>query len=86
MWRFISLSFSLTEDAKQIPIIPGLSSGGGTMIYAGSIGTQIANELIDTYRCILHVQNGSTRPKTYVYVYLYVCIYTYTDIQMIYNI
>uniref|UniRef100_A0A671W1X7 Basic helix-loop-helix ARNT like 2 n=1 Tax=Sparus aurata TaxID=8175 RepID=A0A671W1X7_SPAAU len=42
-------SKALKEDAKQIPIIPGLSSGGGTMIYAGSIGTQIANELIDTY-------------------------------------
>ena len=46
------LSFS-TEDTKQIPIIPGLSSGVGTMIYAGSIGTQIANELIDSYRCIV---------------------------------
>ncbi|XP_041819622.1 aryl hydrocarbon receptor nuclear translocator-like protein 2 [Chelmon rostratus] len=40
---------SLQEDTKQIPIIPGLSSGVGTMIYAGSIGTQIANELIDSY-------------------------------------
>uniref|UniRef100_A0A3Q1HCM9 Uncharacterized protein n=1 Tax=Anabas testudineus TaxID=64144 RepID=A0A3Q1HCM9_ANATE len=38
------------DDTKQIPIIPGLSSGVGTMIYAGSIGTQIANELIDSYR------------------------------------
>ncbi|XP_070784745.1 basic helix-loop-helix ARNT-like protein 2 isoform X1 [Enoplosus armatus] len=42
-------SKALQEDTKQIPIIPGLSSGVGTMIYAGSIGTQIANELIDSY-------------------------------------
>uniref|UniRef100_A0A8C6WU28 Aryl hydrocarbon receptor nuclear translocator like 2 n=1 Tax=Neogobius melanostomus TaxID=47308 RepID=A0A8C6WU28_9GOBI len=35
--------------SKELPIIPGLSSGVGTMIYAGSIGTQIANELIDIY-------------------------------------
>ncbi|XP_044042764.1 aryl hydrocarbon receptor nuclear translocator-like protein 2 isoform X2 [Siniperca chuatsi] len=42
-------SKALQEAAKQIPIIPGLSSGVGTMIYAGSIGTQIANELIDSY-------------------------------------
>lgn len=42
--------FALTEDAKQILEIPGLSTGVGIMIYAGSIGTQIANELGDTYR------------------------------------
>ncbi|KAA8579948.1 hypothetical protein FQN60_005483 [Etheostoma spectabile] len=42
-------SKALQEDTKQIPIIPGLSSGVGTMIYAGSIGTQIANELMDSY-------------------------------------
>uniref|UniRef100_A0A8C4EHJ4 Basic helix-loop-helix ARNT like 2 n=1 Tax=Dicentrarchus labrax TaxID=13489 RepID=A0A8C4EHJ4_DICLA len=42
-------SKALQEDTKQIPIIPSLSSGVGTMIYAGSIGTQIANELIDSY-------------------------------------
>lgn len=38
------------EMPKELPIIPGLSLGEGRMIYAGSIGTQIANELIDTYR------------------------------------
>lgn len=42
-------SKALKEHTKQLPIIPGLSSGVGTMIYAGSIGTQIANELIDSY-------------------------------------
>lgn len=41
---------ALKDDIKQIPVIPGFSSGTGTMIYAGSIGTQIANELIDSYR------------------------------------
>ncbi|XP_055367359.1 basic helix-loop-helix ARNT-like protein 2 isoform X2 [Betta splendens] len=43
-------SKALQDDTKQIPIIPGLSSGVGKMIYAGSIGTQIAHELIDSYR------------------------------------
>lgn len=32
------------------PMIPGLSSGADTMFYAGSIGTQIANEFADSYR------------------------------------
>uniref|UniRef100_A0A665ULW4 Aryl hydrocarbon receptor nuclear translocator like 2 n=1 Tax=Echeneis naucrates TaxID=173247 RepID=A0A665ULW4_ECHNA len=41
---------SLNRDTKQIPVIPGLSTGFGPMIYAGSIGTQIANELIESYR------------------------------------
>lgn len=53
MRRLILLLSPSTEDSKQIPIIPGLSSGVGTMIYAGSIGTQIANELIDSYRCLV---------------------------------
>uniref|UniRef100_A0A671VZG1 Basic helix-loop-helix ARNT like 2 n=1 Tax=Sparus aurata TaxID=8175 RepID=A0A671VZG1_SPAAU len=55
-------SKALKEDAKQIPIIPGLSSGGGTMIYAGSIGTQIANELIDTYRVNSSPSSGAPSP------------------------
>ncbi|XP_029318130.1 aryl hydrocarbon receptor nuclear translocator-like protein 2 isoform X3 [Cottoperca gobio] len=42
-------SKALQDDTRQIPIIPGLSSGVGTMIYAGSIGTQIANKLMDSY-------------------------------------
>ncbi|XP_010781851.1 aryl hydrocarbon receptor nuclear translocator-like protein 1 [Notothenia coriiceps] len=40
---------AMQEETKQIPIIPSLSNGVGTMIYAGSIGTQIANELLDSY-------------------------------------
>uniref|UniRef100_A0A3Q2P528 Basic helix-loop-helix ARNT like 2 n=1 Tax=Fundulus heteroclitus TaxID=8078 RepID=A0A3Q2P528_FUNHE len=37
-----------SEDCKKsLPVLPGISSASGTMIYAGSIGTQIANELLD---------------------------------------
>uniref|UniRef100_A0A8C1AMY9 Basic helix-loop-helix ARNT like 2 n=2 Tax=Cyprinus carpio TaxID=7962 RepID=A0A8C1AMY9_CYPCA len=41
--------FCFVDDAKksqQVPIIPGISSASG-MIYAGCIGTQIANEIMD---------------------------------------
>ncbi|XP_042258518.1 aryl hydrocarbon receptor nuclear translocator-like protein 2 isoform X2 [Thunnus maccoyii] len=55
-------SKALQEDTKQIPIIPGLSSGVGTMIYAGSIGTQIANELIDSYRMNSSPSSGASSP------------------------
>ncbi|CAL8242272.1 unnamed protein product [Merluccius merluccius] len=56
-------SKALHEDSKRIlPIIPGLSSGAGKMIYAGSIGTQIANELIDTYRMSSSPSSGAASP------------------------
>ncbi|XP_076010319.1 basic helix-loop-helix ARNT-like protein 2 isoform X2 [Genypterus blacodes] len=55
-------SKALTEDAKQIPIIPGLSSGVGTMIYAGSIGTQISNEFQDSYRVNSSPSSGAPSP------------------------
>ncbi|XP_032361640.1 aryl hydrocarbon receptor nuclear translocator-like protein 1 isoform X2 [Etheostoma spectabile] len=55
-------SKALQEDTKQIPIIPGLSSGVGTMIYAGSIGTQIANELMDSYRMNSSPSSGACSP------------------------
>ncbi|XP_034018995.1 aryl hydrocarbon receptor nuclear translocator-like protein 2 isoform X2 [Thalassophryne amazonica] len=55
-------SAALQEDTKQIPIIPGLSSSVGTMIYAGSIGTQIANELIDSYRMNSSPTGGASSP------------------------
>uniref|UniRef100_A0A3B3ZZ68 Uncharacterized protein n=1 Tax=Periophthalmus magnuspinnatus TaxID=409849 RepID=A0A3B3ZZ68_9GOBI len=42
-------SKALPDVSKELPIIPGLSPGVGTMIFAGSIGTQIANELTDSY-------------------------------------
>lgn len=45
--------FFLLEDGKKsLPIISGISTTPGTMIYAGSIGTQIANELLDFNRCV----------------------------------
>ncbi|XP_059181767.1 basic helix-loop-helix ARNT-like protein 2 isoform X2 [Centropristis striata] len=55
-------SKALQEDIKQLPIIPGLSSGVGKMIYAGSIGTQIANELIDSFRINSSPSSGSSSP------------------------
>ncbi|XP_076152551.1 basic helix-loop-helix ARNT-like protein 2 isoform X4 [Alosa pseudoharengus] len=40
-----------SAEAKHLsPVIPGISSVSGTMIYAGSIGTHIANELLDFNR------------------------------------
>uniref|UniRef100_A0A3B3XD07 Aryl hydrocarbon receptor nuclear translocator like 2 n=1 Tax=Poecilia mexicana TaxID=48701 RepID=A0A3B3XD07_9TELE len=55
-------SKSTQEEAQQIPEIPGLSTGVGTMIYAGSIGTQIANELSDTYRANSSPSSGASSP------------------------
>ncbi|XP_028276297.1 aryl hydrocarbon receptor nuclear translocator-like protein 2 isoform X2 [Parambassis ranga] len=55
-------SKALQEDSKQIPVIPGLSTGVGTMIYAGSIGTQIANELVDSYRVNSPSSSGASSP------------------------
>uniref|UniRef100_A0A8C6UA63 Aryl hydrocarbon receptor nuclear translocator like 2 n=1 Tax=Neogobius melanostomus TaxID=47308 RepID=A0A8C6UA63_9GOBI len=62
----VGSSHSREEEAgkvsKELPIIPGLSSGVGTMIYAGSIGTQIANELIDAYRISSSPSSGAPSP------------------------
>ncbi|XP_029351006.1 aryl hydrocarbon receptor nuclear translocator-like protein 2 isoform X1 [Echeneis naucrates] len=55
-------SKALQEDTKQIPVIPGLSTGFGPMIYAGSIGTQIANELIESYRMNSSPSSGASSP------------------------
>ncbi|XP_008282340.1 aryl hydrocarbon receptor nuclear translocator-like protein 2 [Stegastes partitus] len=55
-------SNALQDDTKQIPVIPSISSGIGTMIYAGSIGTQIANELIDSYRVNSSPSSGASSP------------------------
>lgn len=41
----------LEGGKKSLPVIPGINSTPGAMIYAGSIGTQIANELMDFNRC-----------------------------------
>ncbi|XP_063761458.1 basic helix-loop-helix ARNT-like protein 1 isoform X2 [Eleginops maclovinus] len=51
---------ALQEESKQIPIIPSLSNGVGTMIYAGSIGSQIANDLIDSYRMNSSPSSGAS--------------------------
>ncbi|MCJ8733241.1 hypothetical protein PDJAM_G00221000 [Pangasius djambal] len=51
------------EDAKKsLPIIPGISNASGTMIYAGSIGTQIANELLDFNRMNSSPSSGNASP------------------------
>ncbi|KAJ8261630.1 hypothetical protein GJAV_G00156490 [Gymnothorax javanicus] len=51
------------EDTKKaFSIIPGIPSGSGTMIYAGSIGTQIANELLDFNRLNSSPSSGTTSP------------------------
>ncbi|XP_075328313.1 basic helix-loop-helix ARNT-like protein 1 isoform X1 [Odontesthes bonariensis] len=55
-------SKALQEETKQIPEILGLSVGVGTMIYAGNIGTQIANELIDSYRANSSPSSGASSP------------------------
>uniref|UniRef100_A0AAY4CLM4 Aryl hydrocarbon receptor nuclear translocator-like 2 n=1 Tax=Denticeps clupeoides TaxID=299321 RepID=A0AAY4CLM4_9TELE len=58
-----SNSKSSEDDAKKVlPIIPGISSAPGTMIYAGSIGTQIANELLDFNRMNSSPSSGNTSP------------------------
>ncbi|XP_041833115.1 aryl hydrocarbon receptor nuclear translocator-like protein 2 isoform X2 [Melanotaenia boesemani] len=55
-------SKALKDDTKEVPEIPGLSCGVGTMIYAGSIGTQIANELFDSYRANSSPSSGASSP------------------------
>ncbi|XP_024912956.1 aryl hydrocarbon receptor nuclear translocator-like protein 1, partial [Cynoglossus semilaevis] len=53
---------STQEDSDQIPIIPGLSTDSGTLFYVGSIGTQIANELMDSYRTGSSPSSGASSP------------------------
>ncbi|CAL8263765.1 unnamed protein product [Merluccius merluccius] len=51
------------EDGKKsLPIIPGMSCSASTMIYAGSIGTQIANELLDYNRINSSPSSGNASP------------------------
>ncbi|KAL0962961.1 hypothetical protein UPYG_G00347730 [Umbra pygmaea] len=51
----------LEEDSKHA-LIPGLSTGLCSMIYAGSIGTQIANELLDSNRVNSSPSSGTSSP------------------------
>ncbi|KAI3371449.1 hypothetical protein L3Q82_024041 [Scortum barcoo] len=53
---------SQEDGKKSLPIIPGISTTPGTMIYAGSIGTQIANELLDFNRMNSSPSSGSVSP------------------------
>ncbi|XP_077565665.1 basic helix-loop-helix ARNT-like protein 1 isoform X4 [Stigmatopora nigra] len=50
------------EESKQQPIIPGLTGGVGKLIYAGSIGTQIANELMDSNRANSSLSSVASSP------------------------
>uniref|UniRef100_A0A673MNV7 Aryl hydrocarbon receptor nuclear translocator-like 2 n=1 Tax=Sinocyclocheilus rhinocerous TaxID=307959 RepID=A0A673MNV7_9TELE len=59
-----SSSKASEDDAKkpqQVPIIPGISSASG-MIYAGCIGTQTANEIMDHNRMNSSPSSGNTSP------------------------
>lgn len=47
----------LKVGKRSLPIIPGISTKPGSMIFAGSIGTQIANELLDFNRCGLTTEH-----------------------------
>ncbi|XP_073327632.1 aryl hydrocarbon receptor nuclear translocator-like protein 2 [Pagrus major] len=52
-----------SEDGKKsFTVIPGISTTPGSMIYAGSIGTQIANELLDFNRMNSSPSSGSVSP------------------------
>ncbi|MEQ2299771.1 hypothetical protein AMECASPLE_018416 [Ameca splendens] len=52
-----------SEDCKKtLPVIPGISSASGTMIFAGSIGTQIANELLDFNKINSSPSSGNVSP------------------------
>ncbi|CAL8357000.1 unnamed protein product [Lota lota] len=55
-------SNSKTSEGQSHPIIPGMSCKPGTMIYAGSIGTQIANELLDYNRINSSPSSGKASP------------------------
>ncbi|KAM4572271.1 aryl hydrocarbon receptor nuclear translocator-like protein 2 isoform 2-T2 [Odontesthes bonariensis] len=58
-----SCNSKTSEDCKKSPpIIPGISSTPGAMIFAGSIGTQIANELLDLNRVNSSPSSGNVSP------------------------
>ncbi|XP_056273109.1 aryl hydrocarbon receptor nuclear translocator-like protein 2 isoform X4 [Pseudoliparis swirei] len=58
-----SSNYKTSQDVnKSLPVIPGSSTTPGAMIYAGSIGTQIANELLDYNRMNSSPSSGSVSP------------------------
>uniref|UniRef100_A0A8D3D1A2 Basic helix-loop-helix ARNT like 2 n=1 Tax=Scophthalmus maximus TaxID=52904 RepID=A0A8D3D1A2_SCOMX len=52
----------LKVGKRSLPIIPGISTKPGSMIFAGSIGTQIANELLDFNRMNSSPSSGNVSP------------------------
>ncbi|XP_041652003.1 aryl hydrocarbon receptor nuclear translocator-like protein 2 isoform X4 [Cheilinus undulatus] len=58
----VSNSKTSEDGKKSFPIIPGVSTTPGAMIYAGSIGTQIANELLDLNRTNSSPSSGNASP------------------------
>ncbi|XP_020515861.1 aryl hydrocarbon receptor nuclear translocator-like protein 2 isoform X2 [Labrus bergylta] len=61
-WEQSSNSKTSEDGKKSLPIIAGVSSAPGAMIYAGSIGTQIANELLDFNRMNSSPSSGNVSP------------------------
>ncbi|KAM9753081.1 aryl hydrocarbon receptor nuclear translocator-like protein 2 isoform 1-T1 [Menidia menidia] len=59
-----SINSKASEEGckKSPPIIPGISTTPGAMIFAGSIGTQIANELLDFNRLNSSPSSGNVSP------------------------
>ncbi|KAM9753082.1 aryl hydrocarbon receptor nuclear translocator-like protein 2 isoform 2-T2 [Menidia menidia] len=58
-----SINSKASEGCKKSPpIIPGISTTPGAMIFAGSIGTQIANELLDFNRLNSSPSSGNVSP------------------------
>ncbi|KAK9516855.1 hypothetical protein VZT92_024764 [Zoarces viviparus] len=57
-----SSDYKTSDGKKSLPVIPGISTTPGAMIYAGSIGTQIANELLDHNRMNSSPSSGSVSP------------------------
>ncbi|XP_047242180.1 aryl hydrocarbon receptor nuclear translocator-like protein 2 isoform X2 [Girardinichthys multiradiatus] len=55
-------SKALEDCKKTLPVIPGISYASGTMIFAGSIGTQIANELLDFNKINSSPSSGNVSP------------------------
>ncbi|XP_028440428.1 aryl hydrocarbon receptor nuclear translocator-like protein 2 isoform X3 [Perca flavescens] len=59
----LSSNSKTSEDGnKSLQVILGISTTPGAMIYAGSIGTQIANELLDFNRMNSSSSSGSISP------------------------
>uniref|UniRef100_A0A3Q2ZRS7 Basic helix-loop-helix ARNT like 2 n=1 Tax=Kryptolebias marmoratus TaxID=37003 RepID=A0A3Q2ZRS7_KRYMA len=57
-----SNSKTLEDGKKSLPVIAGISSPPGTMIYPGSIGMQIANELLDFNKLNSSPPSGNVSP------------------------